>query len=361
MCGIIYVKRFDGKRAGKMVNKRYQKQRERGEEGFGYVAVDDGFVTDYKRTATEKEIMENIEKDSSNEMLFHHRYPTSTPNFAHCAHPIKVSHQSLKYDYYVVHNGIIWNDDDLKVIHDEHGYVYSTEVKNEWTNQSKVIRSVVKWNDSESFAIELARDLDNLKFGISHVRGSIAFIALQVEKKTRQTINLFFGRNHQSPLVVDLVDDEYLAITSLGKGDDVKAHELYELNLQTLKLTSKTYIVGTTYEWSKSTYRYEDDVRPSSMGFRNIALPGATTEYKDTGILVPKNLNGYYEEPISDYDAEEYYDLLTEKDAIEEILKKENLSENERIEWENELIEITSQIKGYDDKLAEKILSSFDQ
>lgn len=94
MCGIVYVRRHDGKPAAKSVRKRYHNQKARGTEGFGYVAVQNGRVVSVARAQTEHEIMQKLEQETADEILFHHRMPTSGPNVEEMAHPILVEHKT---------------------------------------------------------------------------------------------------------------------------------------------------------------------------------------------------------------------------------------------------------------------------
>src|SRR5688572_20172174 len=115
MCGIIYARRFDGKAVGEIVAKRYRAQRSRGHAGFGYAAV--GEAVAVRRAEIERHILEPLTASRASEILFHHRLPTSTPNVLDATHPIVVSHVSLTHEYYVVHNGIIDNADELHATH----------------------------------------------------------------------------------------------------------------------------------------------------------------------------------------------------------------------------------------------------
>lgn len=246
MCGIVHVKRFDGKSAVKMAERRYRDQKERGTEGFGFVALNKGIVTKYLRSANEKPILDAMGQAIADEVLFHHRNPTSTINCWECAHPIKVSLPSLTYDYYVAHNGVIHNSDELKKEHDKEGIKYTSLLRQYWLSEADNVRSgVTKWNDSESLAIELAKSLDkSATSGIANVKGSIAFLVIKVEKTTGKSVALFWGRNYMSPLQYSK-SDEFLVITSTGKGTEVKPHTLYSLEYETGEYKEQSYLVGT--------------------------------------------------------------------------------------------------------------------
>lgn len=383
MCGICYVKRVDGKSARKMVEKRYKLQKSRGTEGFGYVAIDDNFIVNYVRCRTEKGILKKLEAESANEIMFHHRFPTSTPNFRQCAHPIKVSNPKLMYDYYLIHNGVIFNDDVLKEKHEKEGFVYNTQVVNRWFNGTEVIEEESKYNDSESLAIELAQDLDKDAKGID-VRGTVAFIMLQVDKATKETVKLFFARNYGSPLVYDIDEGHYVAITSEGKGKIVLPNVLHSFDYRTNAVETKDYPVGiSSYsggysrisgahaEYAHQDYSYDRDDR---WGY-DVKDDESLWERNDKGVLCyvghKKDREAKIEETaenamkrlgFTDYrenkETEEkeetkgnlpYYNLIDEQSYLEDALLMED-DDDERWLIEERLKEIEALLTKYDDK-----------
>jgi len=247
MCGIIYVRRADGKPARKQLLKRYRKQETRGSDGFGFVEIGkDNVLTSYERYQYESE-MENAIKDSiSTHILFHHRFPTSTPNLKESAHPIKVSHDELEYDYYVVHNGVLSNDTELREEHLKLGYKYSTEVQQLWRTTMTVYRDALQWNDSEALAIELARNIEK-KTAMCKARGAIAYIVLQVEKQTAKAKRLYFGTNGGNPLTIYAdAQTNNLCIASEG-GKAVIANTCHVIDLKTLKLDTAGHVIMQPY------------------------------------------------------------------------------------------------------------------
>ena len=251
MCGLIYCKRHNSdKSVASMIGKRFRNQKERGTQGFGYVEIKNGIVTGEIRTQTEKEMLEHLTASTAEEILFHHRIPTSTPNFIESTHPIKVSHKSLKYNYYVIHNGIINNDNKLKEKHTKQGFSYNTEIKKKWiTTQQTYIETL--FNDSESLAIDFCLSLEKKKSMESE--GSIAFIALQYEKTTGKAINLFFGRNGGNPLCIES-NKEFLAISS-ESGKEIETDTLYQYNYETTEITSRDYDIGISdYSYKQIGY-----------------------------------------------------------------------------------------------------------
>lgn len=222
MCGIVYVKRKDGKSAVKSVKKRYQKQKFRGMEGFGYVAIKNDRIVSYQRAATEHEIMQKLEKEDAPEILFHHRFPTSTPNMEEQAHPLKISNPGFEFDYYVVHNGVIRNAYLRKIDHEKYGMEYSTDLRQLWQTTSKKAYYVsdvpTKFNDSEALAVDTALVLEGKLQSIDS-EGPAAVIALKV--KDGKVIERIYYRNNNPLKYLDT--SHMVTLTSAGAGKDVKS------------------------------------------------------------------------------------------------------------------------------------------
>lgn len=326
MCGIIYTKRFDGMTAWTMTIKRYEAQKNRGQEGFGFVALKGGFITAFERTEEEKDIRKGLLEAKEDEILFHHRFPTSTPNFKEASHPIWVSHPSLKYDYYVIHNGVITNDHIWKTKHEALGYKYTTELTQEWKQGTRKVSIYTCWNDSEALAIELARSLDTEGKGVD-VSGSIAFMALQADKTTGKAINMYWGHNSGSPLKAKMQKGQFLHVASEGDGKFVELHKLWSLNYETLQVKDRDFICGV---WDY----------PSKKGSRDELNEGT----------------GGIDSPYSDEDDEEletYIDLCDEHDEIMAILNHTNPTVEEEVEMRDRLKIITRKLEDYDTKYAE--------
>lgn len=344
MCGIIYASRFGDKPVAKKIRKQYEQQQARGKEGFGYVAVKNGIVTDYQRDTGEKAIMAKMRIDSANEIMFHHRFPTSTPNFEEAAHPIFVSNPLLRYDYYVVHNGVITNDDELKEKHEKLGYLYTTELKQQWVSRHReIVEETTKFNDSESLAIELARDLDGEKKGLQNVRGSIAFVCMQVNKSTKEVVRTYFGRNSSNPLKYNLVFNAYILVSSLGEGKECIADYLYTVNYETGNIEQKYYCIGTGYYYKGQNSfkdRDEDDWNPA--GF----------------LTSPKTMSDDEKNKQEEQDKKDevYLELLDEYYDLEGQVANPELSELEEIQMRDRMTEVMKQITDMDTDYLQKKL-----
>ncbi len=276
MCGIIHIKRQTGVCANKSVIKRYQKQKSRGTEGFGFIEMKNGVVIGGKRAEEEKDILKALEESDADEILFHHRTPTSTPNFIESTHPIEVKNKSLKYDYYVVHNGIIYNDVEMRKKHIEEGFIYTTDINKIWETSQNTYSSVI-FNDSEAVAIDFVKSIEKGEFMSS--RGSIAIIALQVNKKTKKAKALFYAHNTGNPLRIELGKDLFGISSESGK--ELKTNILYKYDYDTEEITEEYKTIGinsyyggdssvipeyghydpNTGQWidNKPSYNYEED------------------------------------------------------------------------------------------------------
>lgn len=255
MCGIVYVKRSDDKKAYKKVLKRYHKQRNRGYEGFGFIALDDkNKIVSYERYMTESETEASMRESNSQHILFHHRYPTSTANLPEASHPIFVQHEELKHSYYVIHNGVISNDEELHDEHVEMGYKYTTEVQVQYKalHSGETYVEPSKFNDSEALAIEMARTIEGLQ-PVNRARGSIAIMVLQADKSGQNVKALYYGTNGGNPLTIN-EDKGSLCIASVG-GTAIADNVIYRTDLKTNK-TKKLKAMLVPHVTRQPSYGY---------------------------------------------------------------------------------------------------------
>lgn len=289
MCGIIVVKKNKkGKknkgRASKAVLKRFNNQRSRGTRGFGYIAIENGKVLGVVRAETENEIEVKLKRETANHIIFHHRTPTSTPNLEDMAHPITVKNALLTKNYYVVHNGMISNPDELKADHELLGFEYTTDMSIVNTKVTKTRSGEKKdvvvekdcFNDSEAFAIDLALYLEGVNNTINS-KGSIAFVCLETDKEDN-VLNIHYGRNEGNPLVVEN-NHGILAIKSEGEGEEVKADILHTINYETNELTENDVEIGQT--WRRSAGYANDGDTKNIYGSRGYDFDNANEEDED--------------------------------------------------------------------------------
>ena len=272
MCGIIYLKRNDGMSPVKPLLRRYEEQKTRGQEGYGFVAVKDGKVIGYERAKHFEEIEEQLQKfHEADEIMFHHRMPTSTPNLASCAHPIHVKNKLLKHEYYLIHNGVIHNEDTLKGEHELLGFEYETEVeevvywqpkkkkKNKHKHLENYSTTVVKFNDSESLAIEFALFNEGFKDTIG-TTGSAAFVCYEVDPKTKMIVAVHYARNTGSPLKMARAHGITVIASQVSDKDafEIETGKVYTMNMETKKFEVRNLTGFTMYSTSvkESGYSY---------------------------------------------------------------------------------------------------------
>lgn len=338
MCGIIHVKRQKGILANKAVAKRYQKQKTRGTEGFGFIEIKDGKVVGGKRAEDEKDILKALEESDADEILFHHRTPTSTPNFIEATHPIVVKHKKLKFDYYVVHNGIISNDEDLKKVHQKEKFVYTTSIKKQWITKGNTYSSEI-FNDSEAMAIDLAKSIESGEPMKS--KGSIAVIALQVDKKTKKAIALYYGHNNGNPLKIENAGDLFGISSESGK--DLKVDVLYRYDYSTGDISETKRDIGNYYP-NYSAYGYgsnrDDDYGVPNFGYwdEETGVWVDTTPLNRCGINFPDRLENNDEvDDEFEYEWDEMMDDLDDK--ISEAKRSGDWDEVSKLESEKETME----------------------
>jgi predicted glutamine amidotransferase len=314
MCGIIYIKRQQYSPLRPLI-KRFREQESRGTEGFGFVAVKDGTVIGYHRAETFKEIEAQLEKyESATEILFHHRYPTSTENIAEQAHPIFVSNPQLKSDYYVVHNGVLRDYTKKKTEHNALGFVYNTEAQVKeivsFANGKEYeVTHANSYNDSEVLAVEFARWNEGLTDTID-VTGSVALVAYEVDKETQKVKALHFGRNSGNPLVLwsDSVQHDY------HLEDYENYARMLGAEMLTISSESKSKFSFTIDTEEINTYDYE-----KNSVSKRVALAGTTytSSYKGGSSYSSSNYLGYTNRD-DDYGWTSYAD----KDKDDEVVGK---------------------------------------
>jgi predicted glutamine amidotransferase len=319
MCGIVYVEHYLHS-ASKAVAKRYQHQKNRGTEGFGYVAINPAKckIESVRRRESEKEILAELEECKAQAILFHHRFPTSTPNLKEASHPITVKNARLKYVYYVVHNGIISNDDALKAIHEGLGYQYTTAIKKQVkyeTMKTNYSSEYTMFNDSEALAIELAEYIEGKKDSVD-AEGSMAFIVLQADQRGN-VLNLYYGRNRQNPLKLQQ-DDAIFSLTSEGGREDVEPNTMFCYNYKSRLITKAPLALANSFAYQGNYGGYQ-----GKMGFRTA---DDWDDMPDAGAPVGSDwtLADYREgEPMSDWSVENLLSTGWTPDDIVEAIDEE--------------------------------------
>ena len=221
ICGIVYSKNFWGKPVGKTIVKRYKNQRSRGFQGFGYYIPESNKLT---HNTKESRILKMLKRDKkASEVLFHHRYPTSTANVRNACHPFSTK-DTYDNNYVLVHNGVLWNSHALKKEHDELGIKYVS------------LQESGKFNDSEALLYDVARYLEGEVDKIT-AYGTIAFICIKRDEDGIPEA-VYFARNDGNPLHMKLTDNS-ITLSSVGEGEMIKPDTLYRFDYRTYKLTEQ--------------------------------------------------------------------------------------------------------------------------
>lgn len=219
MCGLVgWVSKNKTSPAGaaeEYVINQYEDQHTRGQRGFGIIAVNDnGTAKVYRATEPNKMLLDMYLKAKGARHIFlHHRAPTSTENTIDQTHPMVVDNKELDHVWLVLHNGVITNASELREKHLKLGYEYLTEYKIE-----KTVGGVeTKFNDAESFAVELARFLEGKSEEID-IRGSAGFIAVALNDDMKAQ-RVVIGTNETI--------SHGIAIIDLGHGWGFASEERY--------------------------------------------------------------------------------------------------------------------------------------
>lgn len=231
MCGIILGINHgkNEENVNEWAINQLEDQISRGSQGFGITFINKEGRVETKRSTEMTKAMIDLYMNPSKFIMIHHRIPTSSENKLKQTHPIVVDNLLLKHKYLVIHNGVLYNEDALKSEHERLGFKYTTEYKSE----SGYDRDEIKFNDSESVAIEMALFAEK-KISQTRIRGSVACIVLQCSKKTNKVLQVFYYRN-TNPLKLSKTRGK-IRLSSEGEGDEVKADSLYSFNLKDYKI-----------------------------------------------------------------------------------------------------------------------------
>ena len=225
MCGIAHIKNLrDRAPVNAAAKLMYFNQKSRGTNGYGLVGMNNHTIETH-RALKESDFLSRLTARPYDEILLHHRLPTSTKNTYASTHPFVMELDNRRY--YFVHNGIIENAHELREQHYQAGITYRS-MEQDGT-----------FNDSESLAWEFALYLCQRKQGISAV-GSVACICLETDRESNRARRLYFYHNNGSPLRM-LLDSELLVLSSEGGwGSKVAVDKLffYDYQTKTLKLHS---------------------------------------------------------------------------------------------------------------------------
>lgn len=257
MCGIIYAKNLKDKTpVNSLIKLMYLNQKARGMQGYGFVGLDKHNVATH-RALDEKDLLAQLEANVYDEILLHHRLPTSTKNTLPGTHPFVVCIDRRRL--YFTHNGIVWNDDELRARHGKQGITYQS-----------IEKGTSKSNDSEALAWEFALYLTKRKTTIDAL-GTAAFICLETDRETNKATRLYFYRDESSELRF-YRDKAMVILSSEGKwGATVTANRLYYYDYQSRNcMNAGEFRIASPFGQSRiephsyfpyRTYGYDTDTR----------------------------------------------------------------------------------------------------
>lgn len=228
MCGIIAeFKKNEKHKANDFIINQYEEQYKRGTEGFGIINIDKNNKIKITRACEPTKFLLDLYTNKSQIIIAHHRKPTSTENKINQTHPIIISNKILKYDYAIIHNGIISNDKELKTKHEKLGFVYKTEYKEKGTYYET---TWTRFNDSETIAIELALYIEN-KIPELNIKNMATFIIVQINKKTQKANRILFGRTKETSELKIEETKTSIKISSEGPGEKIEADKLFSFKI----------------------------------------------------------------------------------------------------------------------------------
>lgn len=234
MCGIVYAKSFKNKPINRRIFDQFKAQRSRGTQGFG---IYDKEYDNIIKNPDENGILKYLNNHPSTEIMFHHRFPTSTENVKNACHPFSTG-KFFKNNYVLVHNGVISNPKEMHTKHEALGIKYSS------------MQPDGDYNDSEALLWEVALFLEGQQEEIE-AKGSIAFICIKNDEKGED--KLFYARN-TSPLKM-WRSNKGIMLSSEGQGTIVPSYELHTYDYNTHRITSKDLVLPT-YSYTPPKYKH---------------------------------------------------------------------------------------------------------
>ncbi len=214
--------------------------------------------------------MRLLKRAKQSEILFHHRFPTSTANVRNACHPFSTKDE-YEHNYVGVHNGVLYNDDIVAKEQMANGISYVSKQPNGC------------FNDSEVLIYDLADVIEDRKTELS-VEGSIAFIVVQLDKQGNRKA-LYFGRNNGNPLKIKKYKHGF-SLTSEGDGINIDPNKLFKYDYETGKFSEKDLTIPYhTYTSSYRSTAYSSQYDDSEYGeYRGYNNGGYDWRDKETGV-----------------------------------------------------------------------------
>jgi asparagine synthetase B (glutamine-hydrolysing) len=336
MCGIVYLKSFTNDRVNRRVLKQYKHQMNRGREGFGF------YIPSTNRMAhhpAENRIKNLLRGNPASEVLFHHRFPTSTDNVRNACHPFSTKSYFGTKQYVMVHNGYLYNEAVLKADHTALGVEYVSVQPNG------------RFNDSEALMWDIALYLEGDQAKLE-AQGAIAFV--MIERENDVATKLHFARN-TSPLNMLYTESE-LMLSSEGPGKPIEPDMLYTYDYASGELTTIPLEIPD-YSWSssrESDYSYYAKAQESAMERLDTAEEAATI-FGDANFSYAEALGHAYRmlrsHELNLTILEDEADFLTNSEELE-INLEQMMNEAREVEYWQEVVGIVEEWQRQDTEYA---------
>lgn len=257
----------------------------------------------------------------NDEVLFHHRMATSTPDVRNACHPFSTKN-AFANQYIGIHNGVITNSYQLKDIHKALGIEYVS-------NQPPVgATQYVKFNDSEALIFDLARyfegEVDELT-----ATGNDAFIVLKKDPSGKPT-KLFFGHNSGNPLMMKLTKNS-LTLSSVGEGKAIPTDTLHIWDYETHELRTVPMKIPMN-NWSQHRYvpKQQETTSRAYENSHESMLPSAPVSSSGQSSRLGQHgrwSQSEIDDTFDNYSADDNFESdITDDDelAIEEMLSRDS-------------------------------------
>lgn len=232
------------------------------------------------KTPHEEKILSWLKKYPANEVLFHHRWPTSTANVKNAAHPFSTK-DFFDTQYILVHNGVLWSEDVLFKAHSEIGINYSS------------MQPTGEFNDSEALLWDVALYLEGKQEALE-ANGSIAFICMALNKEHGD--KLYFARNAGSPLNMTF-NKKRLMLSSEGKGQSIQPDKLYCYDYATNKMSLFDLEIPEHYNYTPAIGYHPNEYQGYKDGY---AWQNAFDEDEDKGYYDGEGKFHYFDYGVTD-------------------------------------------------------------
>lgn len=231
----------------------------------------------------ESRIKALLKKTDNEEVLFHHRFATSTIDIRNACHPFSTK-DNFDYQYVGVHNGVVRNSWQLRTEHEKLGIKYVSIQENN------------SFNDSEALIYDLARYFEGQVDDLT-AYGSIAFIVVKRDKEGNP-LQLFFGHNAGSSTLKMKKTANSLTVSSEGEGDHVPINMLHIYDYETNEIrTRDMYIPSSGYSTGGSAWNHAQQhtqlkhIRTNTTTYPNNrdTTPHKSIDYENDRFSIPRD------------------------------------------------------------------------